>query len=152
MPERTAAYYARAARLRLEKAAVFCRQLSAQPYADAYLDLADVGTLIWSAGVDLISALMLNGGESRLGSSTTRRRFLKEYLFNRFPTLRNALNTVGWTYLVRLHNFQHNLDLPEAEFGDACTYSRPFFATLNALLPPALRLPVAAYAWLSAVR
>ena len=152
MPERVAADYARAARLRLEKAAASCRQLSAQPYADSYLELADAAALVWSAGIDLISALMLTVGESRLGSSPTRRRFLKEYLSDRFPMLRNPLNTIGWTYLVRLHNFQHNLDTPEEEFAAACEYSLSFFSTLNIQLPPSLQLPTAAYAWLAAVR
>lgn len=152
MPERVAADYARAAQLRLEKAAASCRQLAAQPYADSYLELADAATLIWSAGIDLISALMLTVGENRLGSLPTRRRFLKEYLSDRFPMFRNPLNTIGWTYLVRLHNFQHNLDTAEDEFVAACKYSLLFFATLNALLPPPLRLPTAAYAWLPAVR
>ena len=152
MPERVAADYARAARLRLEKAAASCRQLSAQPYADSYLELADAAALVWSAGIDLISALMLTVGESTLGSSPTRRRFLKAYLSDRFPMLRNPLNTIGWTYLVRLHNFQHNLDTAEEEFADAGAYSLPFFATLNVLLPPPLRLPTTAYTWLTAVR
>ena len=152
MPERVAADYVRAARLRLAKAAAAWRQSSAQPYADAYLELADAATLVWSAGIDLISALMLAAGQSRLGSSTTRRRFLKAYLSDRLPRLRNPMNTIGWTYLVRLHNFQHNLDTPEDEFVDACRYSLSFFATLNALLPPPLRLPTATYTWLATVR
>ena len=152
MPEPAAADYARAARLRMEKAAAACRQLSGQPYADAYLELADASALIWSAGIDLISALMLTVGKSRLGSSPTRRRFLKAYLSDRFPMLRNPLNTIGWTYLVRFHNFQHNLDMPEREFADACEYCLSFFSTLNIRLPPSLQLPTAAYAWLAAVR
>ena len=152
MPELTAADYAQAARLRLEKAAAACRQSAEQPYAAAYLELADAATLVWGAGIDLISALMLTAGESGLGTSTTRRRFLKAYLSAQFPLLRNPLNTIGWTYLVRLHNFQHNLDMTEAQFRDACEYSQLFFITLNIELPPALRLPPAAFTWLASVR
>ena len=108
--------------------------------------------LVWSAGIDLISALMLHSGAGNLASSTQRRRFLKDYLSSRYRLISDPLDEIGWSWLAQLHNFQHNLDLPEWRFINACRHSGRFFALLNIHLPPSLQLPTAAYAWLVAVR
>ena len=58
---------------------------------------------------------------------------------------------VGWRRFVRLHNFQHNLDMPEAQFKLACRRSHRLFDELNGLLPVNLRLSSDSYGWLSGV-
>ena len=41
------------------------------PFADRYIELANVAMLVWSAGIDLISVHMLLNGETSLGTSVT---------------------------------------------------------------------------------
>ena len=147
MADRAAQDYIQSAQIRLEDAAGRIRQTAGQPFDDTFLELANVGMLVWSAGIDLISALMLHNGSSRLSNSTQRRHFLKDYLSSRY-----SLDEIGWSWLAQLHNFQHNLNMPEQRFISACRHSGGFFALLNSELPPLLRLPAAAYAWLPAVR
>ena len=153
MADRIAQDYIQSAQIRLEDAAGRIRQTSGQPFDDAFLELANVGMLVWSAGIDLISALMLHSGVTgNLGTSTRRRRFLKDYLSARYRLIGDPLDEIGWWWLAQLHNFQHNLNMPEQRFISACRHSGGFFALLNSELPPPLRLPAAAYAWLPAVR
>ena len=152
MADRVAQDYIRSAQRRLRNAGEVYRQVSGRRYDDAYLELADVAMLVWSAGVDTISALMLTEGYTDLGTSTNRRQFLRRLLRRHYPLVDKPLEVVGWSYLVRMHNFQHNLDLPEPQFVDACNYSARFFAILNGLLPLRLRLPDDSYEWLLAVR
>lgn len=104
--------------------------------------------LVWSAGIDLISVHMLLGGETNLGTSVTRRR----YLMNRIlPANRRTGVRIGWGGLARLHSFQHNHDLSESEFAANCRVSSDLFAYLNGLLPAPLRLESADYGWLAEV-
>jgi len=152
MADRVAPDYIRSAQNRLEDAAARIRQTDGQPFDDAFLELANVGMLVWSAGIDLISALMLHSGEARLRNSTQRRRFLKDYLSSRYRLTSDPLDEIGWSWLAQLHNFQHNLDLTEWRFTTACRHSGRFFALLNIQLPASLQLPTVAYAWLAAVR
>ena len=65
-----------------------------------------------------------------------------------YPVVDKPLEVVSWSYLVRLHNFQHNLDLPEPQFVDSCNYGAHFFGILNGLLPLHLQLSGSTYAWL----
>ena len=104
--------------------------------------------LVWSAGIDLISAHMLLDGETSLGTSAGRRRYLRGRI--RAAVWPRQLLT-GWNGLSRLHNFQHNLSMPESDFADDCHVSAQMLADLNGLLPAALRLPPRAYAWLAEV-
>ena len=152
MADRASQDYIRSAERRLLNAGDLYRQASGRRYDDAYLELSDVGMLIWSAGIDVISALMVAVGDTDLGTSTNRRQFLRRLLKQQYPLVDKPLDVVGWSYLVRMHNFQHNLDLPEPQFVDACNYGARYFGILNSLLPTTLRLPEDAYAWLLNVR
>lgn len=152
MADREALDYVRSAQIRLEDAAGRIRQTYGQPYDEVFLELANVGMLVWSAGIDLISALMLHDGNDQLGTSTQRRRFLKNYLSAHYRLVSDPLDEIGWWWLAQLHNFQHNLTLPEQRFSDACRHSGRFFAVLNVQLPRELRLPPAAFTWLASVR
>lgn len=147
MANRAAQDYLRSARRRLDNAAALYRQVKAgeQSYADAYLELADVGMLVWSAGIDLLSALMVEEGRVGLSTSGQRHRYLRDHLHQLYPE--RGLR-VGWRHLSRLHNFQHNLDMTEFMFVHACQQSGILFYELNRLLPEARRLPDDAYAWL----
>ena len=49
---------------------------------------------------------------------------------------------IGWRGLLRLHNFQHSLDLSQAVFAASCRDSNLMIAALNGLLPTPLRLPI----------
>lgn len=152
MADRIAQDYIQSAQTRLEDAAGRIRQTAGQPYDDNFLELANVGMLVWSAGIDLISALMLHNGVGALSNSTQRRRFLTDYLSARYRLISDPLDEIGWSWLAQLHNFQHNLNLPEQRFRNACRHCGRFFALLNIRLPPSLQLPTAAYAWLAATR
>ncbi len=118
------------------------------PFSDRFVEMANVAMLVWSAGIDLISVHMLLNGDRGLGTSASRRR----YLLNRIVPANGQLRLeIGWRGLLRLHNFQHNLDLSVAEFAANCRDSALFFEDLNGLLPARLRLESDAYGWLSEV-
>ena len=119
-----------------------------QPFGDRYIEMANVAMLVWSAGIDLISVHMMLNGETGLGTSASRRRFL----VNRIVPANEPMGLrVGWRGLSRLHSFQHNLHSSEADFSADCHASTSLFAGLNALLPAALRLQASAYDWLAEV-
>ena len=141
--------YLRAARRRLNAAAAIYRQSRVLHYDDAFLDYADIAMLVWSAGVDVTSALMLLDGRSALGTSTRRREYLTQTLHATYPD--KELRS-GWRHLARLHNFQHNLDMPQAQFESACHGSGHLINELNELLPEGMRLPPESYGWLIEVR
>ena len=145
MTDRVPQDYLQSARRRLDNAADVYRPASVQQYDRAFLELSDVGMLVWSAGIDVVSALMRLDGYTDLGASSNRHRYLRHRLHNRYPQRDLRF---GWSYLAQLHSFQHNLNLPETNFIDACQNSGRLFGELNDLLPPALRLPESAYAWL----
>ena len=147
MAERTAPDYLLMARRRLDQAADCQSAIQGQTYDAAFAELADLAMLVWSAGIDLLSALMQLDGYARLGDSNTRRRFLREYLHIRHPQLDLKRR---WPYLAQLHGFQHNADLPEPRFREACFETAELLGLLNALLPEPFRLPAASYAWLAA--
>ena len=148
MAERVPLDHIRVAQRRLNNASDIYRQASGRQYEDAFPELADVAMLVWSAGVDIASALMRFDGESNLGTSSQRRRYVTGDLQSAHPE--KGLRT-GWSHLARLHNFQHNLDMPQAEFESACHGSGQLINELNGLLPDGLRLPPDAYAWLLTV-
>ena len=148
MNERQPRVFVRSAERRLRNASGIHHRAIGQPHDDALLDMADVAMLVWSAGIDLLSALMLLDGETRLGPSTRRRQFVRERLHPSYPHLDLM---VRWTGLARLHNFQHNLYMPRAQFELACRRSSRLIDELNRLLPPELRLSPDAYAWLAEV-
>ena len=108
--------------------------------------MANVAMLVRSAGIDVISVHMLLNGETGLGISVTRRRYLSNRIL---PPRRSRRLQAGWQALARLRNFQHNLDSSEAEFAANCRDSTQMFAGLNSLLPAPLRLPPDAYGWLA---
>ena len=139
----------RSAERRLSNAHDLYRQASARQYAAAFLEFADVAMLVWSAGIDVISALMLLDGQTNLGTSTNRRNYLKQNLDFTHPH-RDLWGR--WHHLARLHNFQHNLDMPQAQFESACHGSGHLINELNELLPEGMRLPSYAYGWLVDVR
>ena len=121
---------------------------SALPIGDRFIELANVAMLVWSAGIDLISVHMLLSGETGLGTSSSRRRFLVNRIM---PTNQLLGLQVGWRGLARLHGFQHNLDLSEAEAAANCRFSALVFTGLDSLLPVPLQLPPDAYGWLAEV-
>lgn len=147
MADRPAQDYIRSGQRRLDNAALLYQQVKAgeQGYDAAFLELADMGMLVWSAGIDMLSALMLAEGRTGLSDSSQRHTYLRAHLHRLYPEKELR---VGWRHLSRLHNFQHNLNLPEFQFVEACRQSARLFDELNDLLPPALRLPESAYAWL----
>ena len=145
MANREAIDYIQSARRRLDNAANLYQQARRQPYDDGFLELADVAMLVWSAGIDVLSGLMRLDGYTKLGTSRERHHYLRDDLHEHYPELDLRL---AWPRLATLHNFQHNLDLPEPLFVTACNRSGRLFDELNQLLPAALRLPNDAYAWL----
>lgn len=145
MAERVPLDHLRAAQRRLNNASDIYRRAIGQQYEDALLEFADVAMLVWSAGVDVASALMRLDGQSNLGTSSQRRRHITGDLHAVHPE--KGLRT-GWRHLARLHNFQHNLDMPQAEFGRACRRSSQLIHELNGLLPDELQLPSQTYDWL----
>ena len=148
MLERGSQDHIRSARRRLDNASDMYRQASGRQYEDAFLEFADVAMLVWSAGVDIASALMRLDGRSNLGTSSRRWRYVTVTLHTAYPE--RKLRT-GWGYLSRLHNFQHNLDMPQAQFEIDCRGSGQLIHNLNELLPDGLRLPPYTYAWLLTV-
>lgn len=148
MLRRTAADYVQSAERRLRNSGELRRQASGRSYEDTYLEMADVGMLLWSAGIDVISALMADAGVARMGSSSTRFVFLQELTGARYPLVRKPLDAIGWPFLARMHNFQHNLDMSEYRFTIACLRCGRLFTVLNSLLPTSLQMPEDAYAWL----
>ena len=145
--ERSAPDYLLMARRRLDQAANWQSVARGQAYTAAFAELADLAMLVWSAGIDLLSALMRLDGYTRLGDSNARRRFLYERLDAHHPQMRLRNS---WPYLAQLHGFQHNADLSETRFRAACFAIAELFGALNVLLPEPLRLPAASYAWLAA--
>ena len=145
--ERSAPDYLLMARRRLDQAANCQSAARGQAYTAAFAELADLAMLVWSAGIDLLSALMRLDGYTRLGDSNARRRFLYERLDARHPQMRLRNS---WPYLAQLHGFQHNADLSEARFQEACLVASVLLDLLNAFLPEPLRLPAASYTWLAA--
>ena len=125
-----------------------CGQDGGPPLEDRFIELANVAMLVWSAGIDLISVHMLLDGETSLGTSVNRRRFLVNRMVPANPHLQLR---IGWRGLLRLHNFQHNLHLSGAEFATNCRFSALMFTGLNSLLPATLRLPPDAHGWLAEV-
>ena len=91
---------------------------------------------------------MLLDGETRLGTSVSRRRHFTNRIL---PAYRSPRLQAGWHALARLHGFQHNFDLSEADFAINCRNSASLLSDLNGLLPAALRLPPDAYDWLAQV-
>lgn len=134
-----------AAQRRLNNASDTYRRARRRLYEEAFLEFADVAMLVWSAGVDVASALMRLDGRSNLGTSSRRWRFITGILHTAHPE--KELRT-GWGYLARLHNFQHNLDMPQVQFEIDCRGSGRLIAELNELLPEGLRLPPDNYDWL----
>ena len=148
MPERSSEEFVRAAQIRLALAAGMYESFKGVHFGARYVEMSNVAMLIWSAGIDLISAHMLLNGETGLGTSSSRRRYLMRRIL---PANRSTELRIGWSVLSRLHNFQHNLDLSGIGFAVNCRDSAQFFADLNGLLPATLRLPPAAYVWLADV-
>ena len=148
MPERLPEDFVRSAERRLRNASNVYVMASGQPYDEVFLEMADVAMLVWSAGIDTLSALMLLSGEPGLSTSSQRRRYVRQRLAPTYPHMRLLFL---WTNLARLHNFQHNLDMPQSQFELDCRQSGRMIAELNGLLPAALRLRPDAYAWLGEV-
>ena len=123
-------------------------QVKRLPFGGRRVETANVAMLVWSAGIDVISVHMLLNGETGLGTSVTRRRYFSNRIL---PPRRSRRLQAGWQALARLHNFQHNLHLSQAEFAANCRASASLFSDLNALLPAALRLQASAYDWLAEV-
>ena len=116
LSERSPEEFARAAELRLTLAASMYQRVSHLPFGDRHVQMPNVAMLVWSAGIDLISAHMLRDGETSLGTSVSRRR----YLMNRIlPAYRPTRLRSGWGVIARLHSFQHNPHLNEADTQSA---------------------------------
>ena len=148
MPDHTPGEFVRAAEIRLALAASMYERVAELAFGDRYIEMANVAMLVWSAGIDLISVHMLLDGETNLGTSASRRRFLRNRIV---PVNRRLQLWAGWKGISRLHGFQHNLDLSETAFAANCRESARLFAGLNSLLPDPLRVPLDAYAWLDEV-
>lgn len=149
MPERHSEDYIRSARRRLRAAAASYNEISGREYNTVFLQLADVSALLWNAGIDIVSGLMIGDGHDRLGTSRNRARYVNQRLHDLHPEL--GLR-IAWRYFAMLHNFQHNLDLPQERFDASRQYTAGLFGSLNGLLPDTLRLPRASFAWLYEVR
>ena len=145
MADRVPHDHLRAAQRRLSNASYIYRRANALQHEDAFLEFADVAMLVWSAGVDVASALMRLDGRSDLGTSSRRWRYITGILHAAHPE--KELRT-GWRYLARLHNFQHNLDMPREQFETSCRGSGGLIVELNELLPDDLRLPSEPLDWL----
>ena len=145
MLERGPFDHLRSAQSRLSNAQYLYRQASGRQYDYAFLEFADVAMLVWSAGIDVISVLMLLDGQTNLGTSTNRRNYLKQNLDITHPH-RDLWGS--WRFLARLHNFQHNLDMPQSQFESACRGSGQLVSNLNELLPEGSRLPPNTFDWL----
>ena len=143
--EHSAPDYLLMARRRLDQAADCQSAIQGQTYDAVFAELADLAMLVWSAGIDILSALMRLDGYTRMGDSNARRRFLYDRLAARHPQIQLQNR---WPYLAQLHGFQHNADLSETRFRTACFETAELFGALNTLLPEPLRLPAASYAWL----
>ena len=149
MPERSAEDYMRSARRRLRAAAILYAEIRERAYDAVFLQLADVSALLWNAGIDAVSALMIGDGYDRLGTSRNRARYVNQRLHDVHPELELR---IAWRYFAMLHNFQHNLDLPRERFADSCQYTAGLFAALNGLLTEHSQLPRESFAWLYEVR
>ena len=149
MPERHAEDYIRSARRRLRAAAALYGEIGGREYNTVFLQLADVSALLWNAGIDIVSALMVCDGHDRLGTSRNRGRYVNQRLHDTNPRLRLR---ISWRHFAMLHNFQHNLDLPQERFVDSCQYAAELFGSLNGLLPEILQLPRESFAWLREVK
>ncbi len=149
MPSPVVQDYVRSAQLHLDNAFGMYMQVRERQHDDIFLDLAYVASQIWGTGIALLSSIMLLDGVSNLGTSSSRHNYLRYTLDDRYPDLSLRAN---WPYLALLHNFQHNLDLPEAQFVGACNQSGVLIASLNGLLPTHLQLPDDSYLWLCDVR
>ena len=68
--ERVPHDHLQAAQRRLNNAFDIYRRASNRRYEDAFLEFADVAMLVWSAGVDVASALMRLDDQSDLGTSS----------------------------------------------------------------------------------
>lgn len=145
MPERVAEDYVRSARQRLHVAATQHRQASGAQFDDVFLDLANVSMFVWTAGIDVVSAIMMADGLVHLGNSRDRQRYVNLRLHQMNPHLELR---ILWPHLAQLHNFQHNLDLSQGRFIAACRNSGRLFEELNGLLPDLLQLPREYFAWL----
>lgn len=143
--ERVPHDHLQAAQRRLNNAFDIYRRASNRRYEDAFLEFADVAMLVWSAGVDVASALMRLDDQSDLGTSSRRWRYVTRVLHTTYP--QRELRT-GWRHLARLHNFQHNLNMPQSQFEPACRGSGQLINELNGLVPDDLRLPPESYGWL----
>ena len=149
MPERSTEDHIRSARRRLRAAAISYSEIRDREYSAKFLQLADVSALLWNAGIDVVSALMIGDGHDRLGTSRNRSRYVNQRLHDMNPELRLRIT---WRYFAMLHNFQHNLDLPQERFAISCQYTAELFGSLNGLLPDTLQLPRESFAWLYEIR
>ena len=137
--------YVRSAQFHLNNAFGMYMQVREQQYESAFVELAYMASQIWDTGIDLLSTIMLLDGLTGLGTSTSRYNYLRYTLNNRYPDI--GLRT-DWRYLASLHGFQHNLDLPEPRFVEACHQSGELIVNLNGMLPEYLRLADENYRWL----
>lgn len=115
-------------------------------------DLArsNIGMTIWSAAIDVGSALLLQetGTEPR-GQSPEISRFVTRVLDQQHPDLNLSL---AWSVLVQLHNIQHRGGHDRARFATATVAARRSFAVLNYLLQSVHKTTPGAYSWLGRVR
>ena len=149
MPSPVIQDFVRSAQLHLDNAFGMYMQVRERQYEEVFIELAYVASQVWNTGIALLSAIMQSDDISRLGTSSLRHNYLRYTLNDRYPNL-DLLN--NWPYLALLHNFQHNLALPELRFVGACHQSAVLIASLNGLIPEHLRLPDDAFAWLHDVR
>ena len=145
MPSPVVQDYVRSAQLHLDNAFGMYMQVRERQYDDIFVKLAYAASQIWGAGIALLSSIMLLDGVSNLGTSSSRHNYLRYTLDDRYPDSGLRAN---WPYLAMLHNFQHNLDLSQAQFVGACNQSGVLIASLSGLLPDSRRLEDEAYRWL----
>ena len=145
MPSPVVQDYVRSAQLHLGNAFGMYMEVRERQYDDVFVELAYAASQVWGAGIALLSGIMSHDGVSNLGTSSSRHSYLRYTLDDRYLDLSLRAN---WPYLAMLHNFQHNLDLSQAQFVGACNQSGVLIASLNGLLPEHLRLPDEAYRWL----
>lgn len=140
IPATTYLTYAEA---RLREAGTRCVRVMPDGYATNLGELAVVASLTWDGAMYILSALATLDGETITGRSSD----LHQYARHTLPQADFAL----WSYLAKLHNFQHKPNHPEAAFRESCRETATLLSILNSRLPPSLQLSEACREWLAAL-
>ena len=129
------------AQSRLTEAGARYRNIPTQEFGANRGELAKIASLIWDAGIDVLSALTLLGNRTLSGRSTDLVQYAKNELGGEIRS--------QWWAPARLHNFQHKPDHPEPAFREAVHFTGILLQLLNDRLPAPLQLPEPSRSWLA---